>query len=500
MEAAASTPHPALRDFPDRLSPMLVKELRQGMRTKMFTAAFIVVQAVMILIAFFSAIAAGAGMRAEGLSGVFWGMLVFVLIFVMPLRAFGVLSNEMRDDTMETILLTRLSAWRIVFGKWLALVTQTTLLLSAILPYVVLRYWLGGINLAVEMFWLGVIWLVSCLMTAILAGLSGQRLFLLRGALALGLLVSAFAFCMMVMQLFIFGHMHDPIPHTGEPAAWAYYLDWGILIVFGIYYFLDFGASQIAPESANLSVRKRLSALVATAMVLLSGLAGVGEEFYLSLSFLIMAVAVVDALTEPATFVPSVYRRFLNCGWPGRLALMVFGPGWPYGFFFFLCCAGLGVWGWISAQTLVGGGRIDERDWLLLVSLIGTLIWPVAWIRLFNQKAERTFAHYVVIQIVVCLFAMLLLFLDAAVEIHGVLWVGVFLPFVGFFFADRYHDLGGEALLVISVATGLCIVVVGVAALRHMLRVRRLLALRGTAPQMASANETLAPGTSSPEL
>ncbi len=498
MAAAAPTALPGLRDFSDRLSPMLVKELRQGMRTKMFTAAFIVVQAVMILIAFFSSIAAGAGMRAEGLSGVFWGMLVFVLIFVMPLRAFGVLSNEMRDDTMETILLTRLSAWRIVFGKWLALVTQTTLLLCAILPYVVLRYWLGGVNLAVEMFWLGAIWLASCLMTAILAGFSGQRVFLLRAALALGLLVGAFALCMMVVQVFISGYMREPIPHSGDTAAWAYYTDWMILILFGIYFFLDFGASQIAPEAANLSSRKRLSALVATALVLLSGLAGVVEAFYLTLAFLIMVVTVVDALTEPVTFVPSVYRRFFRCGWLGRLALLIFGPGWPYGFGFFLCCAGLCVWGWISAQGLVGG-RIGVEDWLMLVSTIGTVIWPVAWIRLFHQKAERTFVHYVVIQLIVCVFGMLLVFLDAAVDIHGVLWVGVFLPYVGFFLADRYDHSSGEILLLIGTMTALCFAIVGVAALRHMLRVRRLLAEPGTAPEVASAVAVVAPESPGPE-
>ena len=36
-----TTPLPLLRDFSDRLSPMVVKEMRQGLRTRFFTAALI---------------------------------------------------------------------------------------------------------------------------------------------------------------------------------------------------------------------------------------------------------------------------------------------------------------------------------------------------------------------------------------------------------------------------------------------------------------------------
>ena len=38
-----------MQDFPARFSPMLVKELRQGMRTNLFSVAFILLQTVMVL-------------------------------------------------------------------------------------------------------------------------------------------------------------------------------------------------------------------------------------------------------------------------------------------------------------------------------------------------------------------------------------------------------------------------------------------------------------------
>ena len=39
-----------LTDFPDRLSPMLVKELRQGMRARGFTMLFLIFQCLLAFI------------------------------------------------------------------------------------------------------------------------------------------------------------------------------------------------------------------------------------------------------------------------------------------------------------------------------------------------------------------------------------------------------------------------------------------------------------------
>ena len=49
-----------LTDFPDRLSPMLVKELRQGLRTRSFVAVFMSLQAILAVVL----LAAGAAATA----------------------------------------------------------------------------------------------------------------------------------------------------------------------------------------------------------------------------------------------------------------------------------------------------------------------------------------------------------------------------------------------------------------------------------------------------
>jgi hypothetical protein len=192
----------------------------------------------------------------------------------------------------------------------------------------------------------------------------------------------------------------------------------------------------------------------------------------MSLVFVVGIISIVDALTEPATLVPSVYRKFYKWGLPGRIALLGLGPGWPYGFGYFIVCMWLMFLGLLASE----GWPLDAP--LALVSLIGTVIWPVAWIRLFHSKAERTFVHYIVIQIILVLLTMLLFFMDEAADVEGVLYLGVFLPSVGLFYGNFYGDEEWEALaaIVIGVVSVLCLLVVGLAAHRHMRQVRGIVA------------------------
>ena len=106
-------------DFSDRLSPMLVKELRQGLRTNLFTAAFILLQVFMVLSLMIGAAFSGGGEDTSG--GFFWMFITVTLLGVMPVRGFSALHKENQINTMDLIQLTRLSAWRITWGKWLAL-------------------------------------------------------------------------------------------------------------------------------------------------------------------------------------------------------------------------------------------------------------------------------------------------------------------------------------------------------------------------------------------
>ena len=106
-----------MADFSPRLSPMLVKELRQGMRTNMFVIAFILLHTFMML-CLLTALSAPGDSNSDVF---FWFVIISVLLFIQPLRGFNALSSEYQSNTMDLIHMTRLNGWRVTLGKWTAL-------------------------------------------------------------------------------------------------------------------------------------------------------------------------------------------------------------------------------------------------------------------------------------------------------------------------------------------------------------------------------------------
>lgn len=161
---------------------MLVKELRQGMRTNLFVIAFILLQCLMIL----SVMAGIASNGSSAVDGFFWFFIVLTLLVLQPLRGFNALSSEYTLNTMDLIQMTRLDGWRITLGKWTALNAQTLLLITGMLPYLVIRYFFGNVNFVIDLLALGLLGLGSGLASAIMIGCSVFRYFVLRGILLVG--------------------------------------------------------------------------------------------------------------------------------------------------------------------------------------------------------------------------------------------------------------------------------------------------------------------------
>jgi len=119
---------PAGKSVDDWLSPILVKELRQGMRARVFVISYLLLQVFLSVLVLANAAAQGDSRALEDESHYFWVIVGFALLVLMPLRGLVSVSQEVKNRTMETIMLTRLTAWRVVFGKWSALFAQSLLL------------------------------------------------------------------------------------------------------------------------------------------------------------------------------------------------------------------------------------------------------------------------------------------------------------------------------------------------------------------------------------
>lgn len=133
-------------DLSDALNPVLVKELRQGLKSRSFAAAFLAMQFLMVGCVCFHVLVRDNADLAMAVNVAFWACSGLPLVIFLPLVAIGAIHAENRQETMSLLLLTRLSPWRMVTGKWSALMAQSTLIASSVLPYVVIRYFLGGID------------------------------------------------------------------------------------------------------------------------------------------------------------------------------------------------------------------------------------------------------------------------------------------------------------------------------------------------------------------
>jgi hypothetical protein len=160
--SATSTLPPAagqLLDFADRWPPMVVKELRQGLRAKGFVFPFLALHVLVL-----GAVAvefiltnstSGSGSWASGMArgpGVFWVVVYLVVAGVMPLRLMESLQGESEGRNTELLLLGGLTRWQIVRGKWQVQAVLTLLSLLSLLPYMLVRYFFGGVELVQSLF------------------------------------------------------------------------------------------------------------------------------------------------------------------------------------------------------------------------------------------------------------------------------------------------------------------------------------------------------------
>ncbi len=379
-----------MTDFSPRLSPMLVKELRQGMRTKLFSIAFILLHTFMI----FCLLAALSNPGSNDSDGFFWFVIVSVLLFVQPLRGFNALSSEYQLNTMDLIQLTKLNGWRITLGKWTALNAQGMLFLSGVLPYLVIRYFLGNVNFVLDLVALGLIGLGSIFSTAITIGCSVFQNIILRGAIVVGMGI-AFTVLFVVVT--------ETILDRGGLGSdqWTAI---GLLFIgcaYGCFFFLSFGASRIAPLSENHATRKRLVALLSASLCLGFLLIGADSSPVIITIALILGTACIDALTEPLPVFSRVLIPFSKNPLTRFLAFFL-SPGWISGLGFFLICS-LSYFG-----SLYFAGWIDTHDFLnknedVIAQLCGCnlFIFPLLIIHIFFPKhtsAHFTFAIYSGIQ------------------------------------------------------------------------------------------------------
>ncbi len=162
-------------DYPSFLPPMLVKELRQLLRTKGFLTCFLGIHGVMTLALIFALLDQDSSTTNNyGMfNGFFWALMTAMLLVITPLRGMNALSAEIDTRSIDLLLLTQLSARRIVLGKWGSLLSTGVLLALSLLPYGMLRYFFGSVDLLKDLKLLFIMLMLSAALTAVSIWSSG---------------------------------------------------------------------------------------------------------------------------------------------------------------------------------------------------------------------------------------------------------------------------------------------------------------------------------------
>ena len=137
-----------LEDRSDWLSPIVVKEVRQIVRSREFSFSFAVSLVAALAVAFYGAADATRGNGTSG-SGTFMALMVCLTLLgmlVVPIGAFSALRAERMEQTLELVTLTALSPRRIIIGKLMAQAVKLLTLFAAMAPFMTMSFLLGGID------------------------------------------------------------------------------------------------------------------------------------------------------------------------------------------------------------------------------------------------------------------------------------------------------------------------------------------------------------------
>ena len=325
-------------------------------------------------------------MSFNTLQGAYWVMLNVQLLLITPARALVGLQAELDARSIDLLLLTRLTAWRIVMGKWLSLLVQAALLVLAMLPYGVARYFFGSVDLAGEAKMIALLFAASGVLTAAALWSSAMPKI---GRVALG-----------IGLLFLWGQINStsvfPMMFGGRPARggpffgltgptlWLIIFD-GLLILAIC---LVGAVRKLAPRAENQAPLIRLLPLLALIPALFIGIRL--AEGQLIVAGIMMAFVAAMELARPEEPMASHWRTWARRGVGGRLVGRFVQPGWASAMEWLLVIAAVAALGGLASTHPIKTAQLAVLATAALVFPALLLTWMTA------QFTQRT-AGYVLV-------------------------------------------------------------------------------------------------------
>ncbi len=401
------------RDSSDLLSPLLVKELRQELRTRSFANFFLWPQLLLAFSVSMDLLSRRYSPSNRMASGLIWGALAVFLYIYLPRRAFISFQKEEKANSMELLTLTNLSAWRIMFGKWIALSSQAVLFLVAMLPYFFLDYLTTGSDLigSLQFALITVIVAMTLLALGISASASskgGVSPIIMFGGVLLLIFFATQA------SVFLFRGFGGSSIFTYELLIVSL-----VLFPFAVTQLLLMGASRIASVSENYAPQKRLVGLAIIGITALFCLAGRKYgTIALTEAAIVFLPVYCSALFEPVH--PLIVKALVRYS-PWRVWILY--SGWPGGIVYIAFTLLL----FLLLATGIDG--IDLEDvFLAWFLLLGGILLPRGLLSLFGMATGRSIVVYFIVHLVLGAFAVVSFAFPLTKQGH---LAGLFSPIMG---------------------------------------------------------------------
>lgn len=354
----------------DRMNPIVVKELRQAVKSRFVIAMLMLMLSVLLIILMIALISQDQSRGVDenagaGLFLIFQGILLATCMLFVPVYVGVRLAAERSSATSDLLYVTTIRPSSIVWGKLLAGMVVTALTFSACAPFMVITYLLRGIDLPTILFILGLDALIVLAATqlAIFVGTMpiGWPVKTLLGLLLLAASVSGFSVMTGWVSFSLMGFGVGSF--MDEPGFWlgfgAFVGGWlaGIAMVF----FLS--VAMISPVTANRAFVPRLYfttvwALTFAGMVYLSAYFGDIDplEIWLVFAMVLLVFAAILSAGERETYGPRLKHSI-----PRAAVLRV--PA----FFFYSGAAGGLLWTgllfWVSLIAVAIASGVLADNW-----------------------------------------------------------------------------------------------------------------------------------------
>jgi hypothetical protein len=137
--------------YSDWINPIVIKEVRQSLKSKLFVTTFMLSLAAcwaisVIGIMFFWNVIEYSPVSLQFFICYYW-VLAFALFVVIPFGAFGSLQTERDQNTFEILQITTLQPSQIVTGKLASAMLQAIILYAVIAPFIAFSSLLQGFDL-----------------------------------------------------------------------------------------------------------------------------------------------------------------------------------------------------------------------------------------------------------------------------------------------------------------------------------------------------------------